>query len=209
MEALVLRTLLRGMIVAAVCGLALATPALGQLRGGLIAGATYSKMTGDFLESSDFKWNWLAGGYLELLYRSNMSVQVELNYVNKGGKGVTENTQAIDLDIGYVEVPVLANLLFPMGDRWGAALYGGVGVGVSVACDVRINETSEVSCSTGLSSPKTEWTIPLGARLDYRLMGDSKLHIDARYSVPVSEALEIQSFRILTWHVMARWSTAL
>ena len=204
-----MRTVLRGAAVAAACGLALAGPAQGQLRGGLSAGATYSKMTGDFLESSDYKWNWFAGAYLELLYRSNLSLQVELNYVKKGGTGVIENTQAIDLDIGYVEVPVLANFLLPVGGRWESALYGGGAVGVAVACDVRINETSEVSCASRLGSAKTEWTIPLGARLGYQLAGDSKLLLDFRYSVPVSEALETQSFRILTWHILARWSTTL
>jgi hypothetical protein len=205
----VTRTVLRGVIVATACGLALASPALGQLRGGVIAGATYSKLTGDFLDSSDYKWNWFAGAYLELLYRSNVSFQVELNYAKKGGTGVTENAQAIDLDIGYVEVPVLANLLLPLGGHWESALYGGAAVGVPVACDVRVNETSEVSCASGLSSANTEWTIPLGARLGFELAGDSKLVLDLRYAVPVSEALETQSFRILTWHILARWSTGL
>ncbi|MGD8868284.1 MAG: hypothetical protein PVI01_11650 [Gemmatimonadales bacterium] len=204
-----MRTVLRSAIMATGLGLALTTPALGQLRAGLVAGATYSKLTGDFLQSSDYRWNWLAGGYLELPYRSNLSLQLELNYVKKGGKSVTDNAQAIDLDVGYVEVPLLANFLLPLGGGWESALYGGVGVGVSVACDVRINETSQVSCTSGLSSPKTEWTIPLGARLGYPLAGGSRLLLDARYSVPVSEALEVQSFRILTWHFLLRWSTAL
>lgn len=203
------RTVLRVLIVVAACGLALSTPLRAQLRGGVVVGATYSKMTGDFLDSSDYKWNWLAGGYLELLYGSNVSFQVELNYVKKGGTAVAKNTQAIDLDIGYVEVPVLANYLLPLGDGWESALYGGVGVGVSVICDVRINETSEVSCSSALSSAKTEWTVPLGVRLGYQLVGGSKLLLDARYAVPVSETLEIESFRILTWHILARWSTSL
>ena len=204
-----MRTVLRSAIVATTLGLALTTPALGQLRAGLVAGATYSKLTGDFLESSDYRWNWMAGGCLELPYRSNLSLQVELNYVKKGGKGVTDNAQAIDLDVGYVEVPLLANFLLPLGDGWESALYGGVGVGVSVACDVRVNEASQVSCTSGLGSPKTEWTIPLGARLGYPLTGSSKLLLDARYSVPVSEALDVQSFRILTWHFLLRWSTTL
>lgn len=196
-------------MVATTIGLALTTPALGQLRAGLVAGATYSKLTGDFIVSSDYRWNWAVGGYLEVPYRSNLSLQLELNYVKKGGKGVTDNTQAIDLDVGYVEVPLLANFLFPLGGRWESALYGGVGVGVSVTCDVRVNETSEVSCTNGLSGPKTEWTIPLGARLGYGLAGGSKVLLDARYSVPVSEALDARSFRILTWHFLLRWSTTL
>lgn len=204
-----IRTAVRCAIVATTLGLTLATPALGQLRAGLLAGATYSKLTGDFLESSDYRWNWAAGGYLELPYRSNLSLQIELNYVKKGGKGITDNAQAIDLDVGYVEVPLLANFLLPLGGRWESALYGGVGVGVSVSCDVRLNEVSHVSCASRLSSPKTEWTIPLGARLGYGLMGSSKLLLDARYAVPVSEALEVESFRILTWHFLLRWSTTL
>jgi hypothetical protein len=145
---------------------------------------------------------------VELQYRENLSLEVELNYVNKGGKGVTENSQNIDLNVGYVEVPILANYLIPLGDKWRLGLYGGGAVGVPVTCDVTI-EGSDVSCVSSLSSAKTEWLIPLGARLGYELSGGSRLDLDVRYSIPLSEALEVQNFRILTWQFLARWSTTL
>lgn len=199
---------IRTALLIAVFGTVLTTPALAQLRGGLIAGATYSKMSGDFITSSELKWNWFAGAYVDLQYRKNVSLEVELNYVNKGGKGVTENSQNIDLNVGYVEVPILANYLIPLGDKWRLGLYGGGAVGVPVTCDVTI-EGSDVSCVSSLSSAKTEWLIPLGARLGYELSGASRLDLDVRYSIPLSEALEVQNFRILTWQFLARWSTTL
>jgi hypothetical protein len=199
---------IRTALLIAVLGTVLATPALAQLRGGLIAGATYSKMSGDFITSSEFKWNWFAGAYVELEYRENFSVELELNYVKKGGKGVTENRQNVDLDIGYVEVPILAHYLVPLGDKWRLGLYGGGAVGVPVTCDVVI-EGSSVSCVSSLGSAKTEWLIPVGGRLGYELPGGSRLALDVRYSIPLSEALEVQNFRVLTWQFLARWSTTL
>jgi hypothetical protein len=199
---------IRTALLVAVLGTVLTTPALAQLRGGLIAGATYSKMSGDFIVSSDFKWNWFAGAYLELQYRENVSLEVELNYVKKGGEGVTENTQNIDLDIGYVEVPILATYLVTLGDKWRLGLYGGGAIGVPVTCDVVV-EGSSVSCVSSLSSAKTEWLIPVGGRLGYELPGGSRLGLDVRYSIPLSETLELQNFRVLTWQFLARWSTTL
>jgi hypothetical protein len=195
-------------LLIAVLGTVLTTPALAQLRGGLIAGATYSKMTGDFIVSSDFKWNWFAGAYLELQYRENVTLELELNYVKKGGKAVTENTQNVELDIGYVEIPILANYLISLSDRWRIGLYGGGALGIPVTCDVVV-EGSSVSCASSLGSAKTEWLIPVGGRLGYELPGGSRLGLDVRYSIPLSEALEVQSVRVLTWQFLARWSTRL
>jgi Outer membrane protein beta-barrel domain len=187
---------------------AAASPALGQLQAGLIGGATYSKIVGDFMVESDYRWGWFAGAYLELLYQGRYSFVVEMDYLTKGGTGVTQNRQAIDLDVGYVEVPVLAVYNASFGDKWGGGFYGGLSFGVPITCDVNIGG-SNVSCGTGLSSPQTEWTVPLGARLSYKLAGNSNLLLDVRLSVPLSDALEQRDFKVLTWQFLGRWSTGL
>ncbi len=193
---------------ALVLAAATASPALGQLQAGLIGGATYSKIVGDFMVESDYRWGWFAGAYLELAYREHLSFVVELDYLTKGGTGVTQNSQAIDLDIGYVEMPVLAVYDASFGDRWGGGIYGGLSIGFPITCDVKI-EGSSVSCTSGLGSAQTEWTIPLGARLSYKLAGGSNLLLDVRLSVPLSDALETQNFKVLTWQFLGRWSTGL
>ncbi len=187
---------------------AAASPALGQLQGGLIGGATYSKPTGKSVENSKYKWGWFVGAYLELLYAAHYSFVVELDYLTKGGKGVSESIGPFDLDIGYIEVPVLAVYNASFGDKWGGGFYGGLSFGVPITCDVNIGG-SNVSCSTGLSSAQTEWTVPLGARLSYKLAGGSNLLLDVRLSVPLSDALEQRDFKVLTWQFLGRWSTGL
>jgi hypothetical protein len=107
-----------------------------------------------------------------------------------------------------VEVPLMANFILPVGAKWDAGLYGGLAVGVPIDCDVTI-EGSKIDCSTGFSSAKTEWTLPLGTRVGYKLTGGSMLFADVRYGIPLSEALEVERFRILTWHFLIRWSTEL
>lgn len=193
----------------ALVGLLTAAPLQAQARGGLIGGATYSRMSGDFLVASEYRWNWFAGAYFEIPYRERWVLSIELDFVKKGGYAVTDNTQEIELDVGYVEVPLVATYVIPLGTRWDVGLYGGFGVGVPVTCDVTVSRTSEVSCASGLSSASTEWMIPLGGRLAYQLSSGTSLAVDGRFTVPLSDALEVERFRILTWQFLARWSTTL
>jgi hypothetical protein len=185
-----------------------ASPALGQLRGGLLAGATYSKPTGNFVVESEWDLGWAVGAYLELLYTEHISFVLEMNYVTKGGKGTSENQQAFDLSIGYVEVPLLANYNASFGEKWGGGFYGGLMFGAAVMCDVNIGG-SNVSCDTGLSATRSEWAIPVGARLNYNLAGGSNLLLDVRFSFPLTDAFQDQDFKVLAFQFMGRWSTDL
>jgi len=194
--------------LALVLAAAAATPALGQLQGGLVGGATYSKPTGNFVIESEWDLGYFVGAYLELLYTEHYSFVVELDYLTKGGKGVAQSQQSFDLNVGYVEVPVLANYNAAFGEKWGGGFYGGIAIGVPVTCDVNLGG-SDVSCSSGLSSANTEWTIPLGARLRYALSGGSNLLLDVRFSFPLTDALELQDFKVLALQFLGRWSTGL
>jgi len=200
--------LCRTVALALVLAAATATPALGQLRGGLLAGATYSKPTGSFVVQSEWDLGWTVGAYLELLYTEHYSIVVELNYVTKGGKGVSENSQSFDLSLGYIEVPLLANYNASFSEKWGGGFYGGLMFGVGATCDLNI-EGSSIDCSTGLSQRRNEWAIPVGGRLNYNLAGGSNLMLDVRFAFPLTNAFEVQDFKILAFQFMGRWSTNL
>ena len=185
-----------------------ASPVLAQLKGGLLAGATYSKPTGSFVVESEWDLGWAVGAFLELLYTEHYSFVVELNYVIKGGKGLSENSQNFDLSLGYVEVPVLANYNASFSEKWGGGFYGGLMFGVGATCDLNI-QGSNVDCSTGLSERRNEWAIPVGGRLNYKLAGGSSLMLDVRFAFPLTNAFEVQDFKILAFQFMGRWSTDL
>ncbi|KPK56864.1 MAG: hypothetical protein AMS21_12265 [Gemmatimonas sp. SG8_38_2] len=198
----------RTVALALVLAVAAASPALGQLRGGLLAGATYSKPTGNFVVQSEWDLGWAAGGYLELLYTEHYSFVLELSYVTKGGKGLTENGQNFSLSLGYVEVPLLANYNASFGETWGGGFYGGLMFGAGINCDLNI-EGSNIDCDTGLSTRRNEWAIPVGGRLDYKLAGGSSLMLDVRSAFPLTNAFEAQDLKILAFQFMGRWSTNL
>ena len=185
-----------------------ASPALSQLKGGLLGGATYSKPTGSFVSESEWSLGWAVGAYLEALYTEHVSFVLELDYTRKGGKGVSENQQAFDLSIGYVEVPLLANYNASFGEKWGGGFYGGLMFGAALMCDLNI-EGSNISCDTGLGQTRTEWAIPVGARLNYNLAGGSNLMLDVRFAFPLTDAFQDQDFKILAFQFMGRWSTDL
>jgi len=186
----------------------MASPASGQMRGGLLGGATLSKPSGDFVVESEWALGWTAGAYLELLYTERVSFVLELNYVTKGGEGVSVNQQSFDLTVGYVELPLMANYNASFGEKWGGGFYGGLLYGTSGTCDVSING-SNVDCSTGLSQRRAEWAIPVGGRLNYSVSTGSDLLLDVRFVFPLTDAFEEQSFKILAFQFMGRWSASL
>ena len=129
---------------------------------------------------------------------------------------MAESGQAFDLDVGYVEVPVIGTFLLPLGAQWDAGLYGGFGVGVAITCNAAVGSASSVSCDNSLSSTKTEWMIPVGGRISYELAGGQALTLEVRYTIPLSDALQAQpttpetdGFRIHAWQFLVRWSTSL
>jgi hypothetical protein len=198
----------RAAVLATALVIATASPALAQLKGGLLAGATYSKLTGNFVVESEWTLGWTLGAYLELTHSEHSSFVLEANYVTKGGKGLSQNDQNFELTAGYVELPLLANYNASFSEQWGGGVYGGLLFGIGATCDVNI-EGSNVDCSSGLSDWRSEWAIPVGGRLNYNLAGGSSLMLDVRFSYPLTDAFEQQEFKILAFQFMGRWSTDL
>ena len=72
----------------------LAAPTSAQPRprdvwvGGITLGPNYSKLSGSYIESSDWLQNPMVGGWFEYRDHDNFSVALEFNWLRKGGKNI-------------------------------------------------------------------------------------------------------------------------
>lgn len=93
---------------------------------GIKAGVNFAKLTGDQAEDLENKTGYHIGVTAELGLTSKFSVQPEILYSTQGAKFEDE-----DLDINYVNVPVLAkfylikNVSFQVGPQFGYVIGNG------------------------------------------------------------------------------------
>lgn len=198
----------KGMLVATAlaAGFLWTAPAKGQLSVGVAAGATYSSLGGELITGTDSDWGVLIGGSGLYRFQSNLGLGLEVNWVQKGGRGNVQGA-SWDLDLDYVEVPLTAHLIVGLGERWDWNLYGGIALAFRTTCDVAGNEGGKEPCDTGAPEfvfEDSEWSAPFGTALTYRL-ARSAVTADGRYSYGLSDAVDNFRLRNRSWQFILRW----
>ena len=191
------------MVVAA---LAWTHPAHGQLSASVAAGATYSNMGGSLISSSDSDWGVLLGGALAYQFEAHLIVQLETNWVQKGGRG-TVDAERIDLDLDYIEIPVTAQFAVGLSPAWTWNLYGGIALAFKTACDLSRADAAKQSCEEvrpGWDIKSTEWSVPFGTSFSYGF-ARSSLTADLRYSYGLSAAIDPVDLKNRSWQFIIRW----
>jgi len=125
------------------------------------------------------------GGLFAGFRTSRNSVgQLEANYVQKGGDGVS---------LDYIEIPFTAGAVLPLGQSGARVrLYTGIGLGFKVSCD-----SSDIRLNCNLARG-TEWTWPFGISLG-KTSQSLYYAIDARYSIPLSDAFDSHIAANYSW----------
>jgi hypothetical protein len=192
-----------------------AAPAEGQTdyrggRLGLMGGATYSQLGGSVVSGTDYRWGFIAGAYGVYQWHPNLSIQLELNYAQKGGAGdVDDNggTTRADVDIDYVEIPLILNAITHLNPNLDWNFYAGISLGFEVRCQVATGSSAKQSCddTTLFSTVKSsEWAFPFGTSLVFDV-GGSHLTLDGRYSLGLSQVAAFD-LKNRSWQFMLRWA---
>lgn len=185
-------------------------PAMAQERSGLILGATASKLYGDFVTvRGDTKWGVFVGGFSETLISQNVALNLAVNYTQKGGSGLTGSglldAESVELDLNYIEAPLLAELLLPFSGTWELMAYGGIAAGYNVTCKAKLGGGSKESCKdTALGGAKLEWGLPVGGGLSYDVGGGEMIVFDVRYTWALNDAVKNANVRNGTWQFLIR-----
>jgi len=193
--------------VALVAGsLGIAGPAGAQLSAGVSAGVTLSEMGGRLITSTQSDWGVLLGGYGRYRFVSNVALQLEANFVQKGGKGSVEESD-VDFGLDYVELPLTAQLVVGLGQAWDWNLYGGIAMAFRTTCDITLGSEDAAPCdevAPSWSFADTEWSVPFGTSFSHRF-NRSILTADFRYSYGLSAAIENLDLKNRSWQLILRW----
>ena len=76
----------------------------------------------------------LTGVYLQFPCRATVTLRPELTFALKGGRTETEDGSVIDVELAYLEIPVLAKVAAPIG-RFRPVFFAGPAPALRIGCD--------------------------------------------------------------------------
>lgn len=162
------------------CIVSLAVAAQEKPKWGLKGGLNISKLNFDDGTNSNWRTGFHLGALSHIHLSPSFSLQPELYYSSQGGK-FPEGNNTMDLNLSYINLPVLFQYNFNNGFR----LQGGPQVGFLVGVDDEINNVDQnIYNSNNLNS--VDVSLPLG--ISY--LGYSGFGIDARYNIGLTDVFE-------------------
>jgi hypothetical protein len=184
----------------AICLMAVAPDARAQDRSAVGAQVGYSRadLTGENSQLVRSRQGALTGVYLHLPMSRMVSARPELNFSLRGGRTVarvqgTETLALVDIELAYLELPVLARLTLPRG-RFRPTVFGGPAAGVQIGCDFGITlptDSLRVTCGqeglTGVRKWDFGWVAGAAAEMH---LPRTTLALQGRYSSGFRSVLE-------------------
>lgn len=188
-----------GVAVILATGLSSPLEAQGMLEFGLSGGASYTRLTGDYIKEANYKWGFSAGALVSER-QSNWFANLEVNYIQKGGTATTIKEELIDLNINYVEIPFILGIGFPGTSASDLGIYGGIAFAFRTTCNISVGPGPQADCSNTESwkAKSTEWTVPLGGALGFN-MGGARVVLDGRYLIGLSQVFDAKDVKNGGW----------
>jgi len=167
-------------------------------KGGLSVATLRGSLPTDGLIENSSKLGIGAGGWVAIPLTPNLSLQPELNYVQKGTSlgsfdltdpfGIVTGTAELLEAVDYLELPVLLRVSFPTGGRVSPYLVGGPVVGFRLSQQLRI--TGTISAGTDIDLFKsTDFGAALGAGSELG-RGQFRGTLETRYTLGLTTVSE-------------------
>ena len=156
-------------------------------------------LTGEHSDLVESRQGAITGVYLHLPLNRVASVRPEVLFSLKGGRTLalvegTDDIALVDIELAYLELPVLARLSLPKG-RIRPAVFGGPSIGVQIGCDFLITippaDSTRVTCGQDNFSGVREWDFGwiAGAAVEMHFPRTT-LALQGRYSAGFRSVLE-------------------
>jgi hypothetical protein len=119
----------------------------------------------------------LIGGFISQRISGPLSAQIELLFTTKGGAltaGTPVGPAPAAVQTVYVEIPLLARVVLPLGRRVSPVLLGGGSYALSVGCEFQVDapgsfgQTRCDQAGTGLQLVKSDMSAIVGGGVEYR-----------------------------------------
>jgi Outer membrane protein beta-barrel domain len=120
---------------------------------GAQAGYSRADLTGENSDLVESRQGAITGVYLHLPVNRMVSVRPEVLFTLKGGRTLvlltgTPNTALVDIELAYLELPILARWTLPRG-RFRPTVFGGPSASLQIGCDflfIVAADTSRQTC---------------------------------------------------------------
>ena len=155
---------------------------------GAQVGYSRSDISGADAEQISSRQGALSGVFLYFPYSRAIAVRPELLFALKGGRTLAQieggGTATLDIELAYLELPVLAHLT-PSRGRWRPVLFAGPAPALQIGCDLEIviePEPVRITCNESNIGFRG-WDIGLvaGGGIEARL-NRASLALEARYT---------------------------
>ncbi len=165
----------------------------GQLYFGLRTGVdieTRSEL-GQLWDNDEISTGFLMGGTMEYKLNETLSLQTELNFIQKGEK-YSSTINGVDTDIrkefNYLTIPLLVRGTFDdelqLKNNWNVYGYAGPYYGYLVSAKNHVNTVgSEENTDITDDSVKDDWGVVLGGGVSYKLKNGWGLFSELRYDM--------------------------
>jgi hypothetical protein len=157
---------------------------------GAQVGYSRADLTGEQSDLAESRQGAITGVYLHLPLNRVVSVRPEILFSLKGGRTLTliagtSDIAEVDIELAYLELPVLARLTLPRG-RFRPAVFAGPSVGIQIGCDflfVVTADSSRFTCGEDEVSGIREWDFGYiaGAAIEMHLPRTT-IGLQGRYS---------------------------
>lgn len=139
---------------------------------GLKGGLNYTKFYGDEVDDSDFLTGYSIGAFYQYRVSSKFAIAPEIYYALRGAKN---ETTGIELQLGYVDIPVLFKFMIPTSPTSTPCIYGGVYYSFLLSAELETMDVKEWISDS-------DYGLVIGGALDLMFKeGRQLVNFDIRY----------------------------
>lgn len=183
---------MRSQLVAA-CLLGAAVPAWAQAEHsdlGFQLGYSRARFSGDQSGLGESRSGSLFGIFVGTPVAGPLTAQAEIFLAKKGGglSTVVENTPVeVSVQLVYIEVPLLARFVIPLGGRLHPNVFGGGSLALNIGCDIQAEASgllAQQACDEGgdVEVNAVDFGAVVGAGIEYDWR-NSNLRVEIRQTV--------------------------
>jgi hypothetical protein len=180
-------------ILAAALFMFLAGPLAGQVTGGPRVGISISNLGGDDISGTDSRTGLAVGWAFGVPAGERWSIQPEFHYWEKGASTRFFGVQT-DLDLSYLEVPVLLRVDLTQGSSFTPHVLVGPTFGINLTCTARVSAgpfSGEQDCADRENFDVNALDFGVAAGFGVSAdMGGWDLSADARYAIGLADVLD-------------------
>lgn len=175
----------------------------GQVNFGIKAGMNLETQSelGQLWDNNEIRAGFLVGGTVEYVFNDRLSVQTELNFLQKGEQHSTSKNGTnsdIQEEFNYITVPLFIKASFSeelgLSANWNLYGYAGPYYSYLISADYKVKENGETSVTDVTDdSVKDDLGIVLGGGLSYKLKNGNAIYTDLRYDMGLYEISNVNS----------------